>query len=312
MSFDNSQPLYSIIVPVYNAEKTLNRCVDSILAQTYKNFELFLVNDGSCDHSAEIIDQYAAQDSRIIAIHKQNGGVSSARNIALDRAKGKFIAFADSDDEMRPQWIETFMEIIGTSDIAVQAIDFKGYETEIMSIGNHKSEDAKILVEKLMEKYILGYLFAKLFKKEIIETHHIRFNETIHLREDDIFVLDYLVYVKSWSSTTQSNYIYYMPTADKKYGTSRTECTEYLFNSLNLIYNGIYSPLVLTKQSWSLKGAIVNNILSGKDISPILLDAYRQTFSPGKNFRQKLSNFLILHSSSLGFFPKLILKLINH
>ena len=94
--------LYSIIVPVYNAEATLNRCVDSILAQTYRNFELILVDDGSRDRSAEIIDQYASADPRVIAIHKLNGGVSSARNAGLDRATGDYVAFIDADDYITP------------------------------------------------------------------------------------------------------------------------------------------------------------------------------------------------------------------
>lgn len=100
--------LYSIIVPVYNAETTLNRCVDSILAQTYRNFELILVDDGSRDRSAEIIDQYASADPRVIAIHKLNGGVSSARNAGLDRATGDYVAFIDADDYVDSNYLDGF------------------------------------------------------------------------------------------------------------------------------------------------------------------------------------------------------------
>lgn len=94
--------LYSIIVPVYNAEKTLRRCIDSILAQTYPNFELILVDDGSKDSSATIIDEYASKDSRIIPIHQPNGGVSSARNAGLDNAYGDYVVFIDADDYITP------------------------------------------------------------------------------------------------------------------------------------------------------------------------------------------------------------------
>ncbi len=93
-----SSPLISIIVPVYNAEKTLNRCVDSILQQTFTDWELLLINDGSKDLSGEICDQYGAKDKRIRVFHKENGGVSSARNVGLDNAKGEWITFVDSDD----------------------------------------------------------------------------------------------------------------------------------------------------------------------------------------------------------------------
>ena len=92
------QPAFSVIVPVYNAEKTLQRCVDSILAQTFEDFELILINDGSKDQSGDICDEYAAKDSRVKTVHKTNGGVSSARNAGLRIAQGEYIAFIDSDD----------------------------------------------------------------------------------------------------------------------------------------------------------------------------------------------------------------------
>lgn len=93
-----NKPLISVIVPVYNVEKFLSRCLNSILAQTYNNLEVILVDDGSTDNSGKICDDYALKDKRIRVIHKQNGGVSSARNMALSVAKGEYIGFVDSDD----------------------------------------------------------------------------------------------------------------------------------------------------------------------------------------------------------------------
>ena len=95
-------PELSVIVPVYNAEKYLHKCVDSILNQTYRDFELLLVDDGSPDQCGRICDAYAAQDPRVKVIHKPNGGVSEARNVGLDQAKGNYISFIDPDD-----WVET-------------------------------------------------------------------------------------------------------------------------------------------------------------------------------------------------------------
>ena len=91
-------PKISVIVPVYNVEKYLHRCVDSILAQTFNDFELLLIDDGSKDKSGAICDEYAAKDSRVRVFHKENGGVSSARNLGLENAKGDWIIFIDSDD----------------------------------------------------------------------------------------------------------------------------------------------------------------------------------------------------------------------
>ena len=95
-------PKISIIVPVYNAEQWLERCIESIVAQTYADWELLLVDDGSNDRSGDICDRYAASDPRIQAFHKPNGGVSSARNLGLDHAQGEWITFVDSDDYTYP------------------------------------------------------------------------------------------------------------------------------------------------------------------------------------------------------------------
>lgn len=108
----NENPLVSIIVPVYNSAKYLSGCVDSILAQTYKNIELILVDDGSKDDSGKICDSYASKDSRVKVIHQQNGGISRAQNAGLDAASGEFIAFADNDDILDCQNIEILLNAI--------------------------------------------------------------------------------------------------------------------------------------------------------------------------------------------------------
>lgn len=103
--------LISVIVPVYNVEEYLPRCIDSILAQTYSNLEIILVDDGTKDNSNVICDEYAAKDSRIRVIHKENGGLSSARNAGIDVAKGEYIAFVDSDDWIEPDAYETMLTL---------------------------------------------------------------------------------------------------------------------------------------------------------------------------------------------------------
>lgn len=107
-----SEPLISIIVPVYNTEKYLSKCIESILAQTYTNFELILVDDGSPDRCPGICDEYAEKDTRIKVIHKENGGVSSARNCGLDIASGEYIGFVDSDDYIEPEMYEKMLHTI--------------------------------------------------------------------------------------------------------------------------------------------------------------------------------------------------------
>ena len=101
----NKNPKISIIVPVYNAEQYLRRCIDSILNQSFTDFELILIDDGSKDKSSDICDEYAAKDSRVRIFHKENGGVSSARNVGLDNSCGEWVAFVDADDEIEDGYL---------------------------------------------------------------------------------------------------------------------------------------------------------------------------------------------------------------
>ena len=105
-----NRPLVSVIIPVYNVEKYLERCVDSVLAQTYTNLEIILIDDGSTDTSGKICDEYAQKDARIRVLHKKNTGIADTRNIGLDISKGEYIAFVDSDDFVASIFIEVAMD----------------------------------------------------------------------------------------------------------------------------------------------------------------------------------------------------------
>ena len=122
-----------VIVPVYNTEKYLPKCIESILAQTYKNIELILVDDGSLDDSGRICDEYAAQDSRIQVIHKENGGVSKARNSGIDKAKGEWLLFVDSDDWVEEKYVETFLKQAKKDVFLMQGLVQVGTEGEYVN-----------------------------------------------------------------------------------------------------------------------------------------------------------------------------------
>lgn len=125
-------PLLSIIVPVYNTATFLNRCIDSILTQKYTNFELILIDDGSKDQSGKICGEYAQKDSRIVVIHKPNGGQSSARNAGLNIAKGDYITFVDSDDYISMDCYQNNMEILSRD----KSIDILEYPIYTVNKGN--------------------------------------------------------------------------------------------------------------------------------------------------------------------------------
>ena len=190
----------SVIVPVYNTERYLSRCLDSILSQGFTDFELLLIDDGSTDGSGEICDSYAEKDSRARVFHKENGGVSSARNLGLKEAKGEWICFVDSDDELLSNGLQVMAD--GISD-----------EVSMVMAGYHEIEDDRLLVDTgvmdvkgrvidrneallLMypseDKVYMGYSVGKLFNKEQLKSGGVAFDEHITIKEDTLFVVAYL------------------------------------------------------------------------------------------------------------------------
>ena len=177
----------SIIVPVYNAEKTLERCVRSLMAQTYGDIEILLVNDGSRDQSLAICQRLAQEDGRIRLIDKPNGGVSSARNAGLDAARGDYVMFCDSDDWVEPDWCECLVSNCGPGDMAICESDRADLITE------HDADTEEAERRELLHYPLLASsLWNKLFLRSVIEEAGLRFDEKLRLGEDLCFVLAYL------------------------------------------------------------------------------------------------------------------------
>lgn len=186
-----NEPLISVIVPVYNVEKYLPKCIRSIVNQTYKNLEIILVDDGSLDSSSAICDSLAKTDERITAIHKKNGGQSSARNAGLNICKGSYIGFVDSDDYIEPDMYESLMNTVGCNK---RTIALTGIAVEDEG-GNVLREDNLNLNDESKEQYIESLLLhkgdvsacSKLFHKDIIGK--CRFDES-KLNEDLLFIFE--------------------------------------------------------------------------------------------------------------------------
>ena len=171
----NQNPLISIIVPVYNVEKYLKKCIDSIINQTYKNLEILLIDDGSEDASGLICDHYAKVDKRIIVIHKKNGGLSDARNVGIKRARGKYLSFIDSDDNVDIDLIEYLYFLIkkynAKMSICTHYVVFDG-KKKIKSLGNKKEGvfDARTCIRKLCyHDNVDTSAWAKLYDAEIFK-----------------------------------------------------------------------------------------------------------------------------------------------
>lgn len=193
-------PKISIIVPVYRVEENIKQCLDSILAQTFEDWECILVDDGSPDNSGNICDEYAKKSSRFRVIHKVNGGVSSARNIGLSSAIGEWIYFVDSDDMLYPNALSLFDEMTENSVDAIMAgytVSPEYYDRIILKHIQF-TYSIKSIRDGLMEMYkptdfpYQGYLWCKLFKKTIIEEYSLKFNEAIYFNEDRLFIVEYL------------------------------------------------------------------------------------------------------------------------
>lgn len=166
-------PKISIIVPVYNMEKYLHQCVDSILAQTFKDFELLLIDDGSKDSSPKICDDYAAADSRVKVVHKENSGQADSRNMAIAMAKAPLIGFVDSDDWIEPDMYEvlyrTMMENDADISICSYFMSYVKNDAPVRSSGEvevYDREEAMLLL--LRDKKIKSFLWDKLFRREVI------------------------------------------------------------------------------------------------------------------------------------------------
>ena len=193
---------FSIIVPVYKVEQYLEKCLDSILNQTYKDFELILVDDGSPDNCPAICDEYAKKDNRITVIHKQNGGVSSARNEALKIAKGEFIWFVDSDD-----YIETNALEILSDHIEKSPSDLYIFEQGLSE--KYNIDNLNDLFYKHYFKYHFGFApWNKIYKNSILQNNSMLFDTEEAIGEDLLFNINYYTKIKSLEFLDEKLYHY--------------------------------------------------------------------------------------------------------
>jgi len=207
--------LVSVIVPVYNTGEFLGSCLNSLLAQNYSPIEIILVDDGSTDNSSDICNEYALKHKNIHVIHQENRGVSTARNKALDIAKGEYITFCDSDDYVLPNMINHLVEIMEENNCDLSVCGFSR-DTELnvsksnIGIGECKKLHGEQMgIEVLLNRQCAGYSWNKLFKKEyIFSGKPLKFQHDIAVLEDLLFVVEYLSRIKYMCFTPIQLYIY--------------------------------------------------------------------------------------------------------
>lgn len=251
-------PKISIIIPVYNAEIYLERCVNSVLMQTFQDFELILVNDGSKDNSLAICNRYSEIDQRVTVVNQSNGGVSSARNHGIEVATGNYICFVDADDYVAPEYLEQLYEDAQrdeTIDLVFQGRIKKDGSIQVeVSPGIDRTfnlnEDSAFFESLSLFRYCAVY--SKLFKREIIRENNIRFLTELNHGEDFDFLAKYLCHCNVVHVSSRMNYYYMINDGSI---SSKFNSFEHKYLGLNRIYSSLlelyhkqHEPASLGKQ----------------------------------------------------------------
>ena len=267
--------LVSIIIPVYNVEKYIRRCIDSVLVQTMKDFELILIDDGSPDKCGDICDEYAKCDSRINVVHKENEGVSAARNTGLDLAKKKYVVFLDSDDEIEKDYIETLLQVDEDIDLVVCGIEKRNKERKCIINTKVVSRTVEVIttqeIIKMEQEKTLNFIYAKRFKNEVLQNKKIRFNPELSLGEDTLFVTDYLYYCECIRFLEDELYIYYvygsgtLSSVDDNYVEKLEEANRLIEDSLRKRWE-ITNNSEWKKRMWSVYHYTIFYILKSTEI----------------------------------------------
>ena len=227
--------LVSVIVPVYKAEKWLHRCVDSILAQTMEDFELLLIDDGSPDRSGEICDEYAKKDKRVKVIHQENKGSVGARNAGLSVAKGKYLAFVDSDDYVKEDMLDKIVDVaeVEKLDIVWCGVECELKDKKVYSVFDVR-DDVDFIIKGLFDGRIQGWLCNKLIRREFWNKCNIVVDEKYSVLEDMLISLQ-LFYCNPKQGVVEEYFYVYNRMNEESY-TAGCQMFVKSIGNINLMY----------------------------------------------------------------------------
>ena len=260
--------MISIIVPVYNTGKFLRDCIDSILSQSYQDFELLLIDDGSTDDSGKICDECAQTDSRVVVFHKPNGGVDSALNMGIDQAKGDYMYFVDSDDKLLPWCLETLLSGMQNDSVDMSVCGYiysrNGVNDELpTNLPTTRLFSREEMMQELLNPQYqsLGMPWTNLYKSSVIHDNHLLFNKDVHTIDDRLFMVSYICAMKGNAyHTTKPIYIYNLGVGvsfqikgkyDKRAAT--------IFKGQCLIFDLVKSGGFTNKSIWWAKFRMMNS-----------------------------------------------------
>lgn len=286
---NGQNPIVSIIIPIYNAEKYLKECIDSVCQQTYKSLDIILVDDGSQDDSPSICDGYH-EDSRVTVLHVPNKGVSAARNIGLKAAIGEYVVFVDADDILERDIIEKAVAKAGKTNKLVQwnYIFLKDKQLEkappIYGDATNRENLLATVIGGYTDGYFLGQYFravwGKLLRRDIITQNGLAFDEKLYIGEDALFLIEYLQYVDGVTILNEYGYLYRITStsAVRKFKRDLDQQSIYqlqkiedLLKKEQLTDTIQYSMATL---SWAIYNAIQENYIIGKKQTASLENAY--------------------------------------
>lgn len=296
-------PTISIIVPVYNVEDYISKCISSILKQTFSDFELIIVNDGSTDNSLLICEEFAVSDKRIILINKNNNGVSSARNAGLDIVKGKYITFIDGDDFVEPNYLEKMYYLLKNAPSSDYVIcNFKRVDPFGIQVGEplpvYATKHIDIIDSIECYKYTSGLVWGALYKKEalMINNKMLKFAANIHNGEDNLYT--FLIFVNSNRFIRTTDVLYnYLVRSDSAFHKSFSEKNISFLDAQSIMIKNSKRFPVIKKYLYDyyisnciqyMERAIESNLLS-RDINKIrvhLIKNFFKYFFQHRNFKQ--------------------------
>lgn len=315
--------IISIVIPMYNSEKYIKKCIESIIKQTYKKLQIIIIDDGSTDESGTICKEFCKKDNRIEYFYKKNQGVSSARNLAIDKIIGRYVIFIDSDDWIEKNMIELLHENIKkyNADISICGYD-KIYQNGKVDISecNYKNKiytkNKIYMYENLLNKHgYKGYLWNKLIKTDLIKKADkiIYFNEKVHLQEDLLFLCEVLKNTKSIICDTNNKLYHYIQRSNSaissKYSikyVSKLIVLEYLINLKKYMkidaledieFEYVFSAI---KSKYIVKKLNINDDKLNNKIKEIEKKYYKYVFYESKiNIKNKIKLLMIKYMPKL-------------
>ena len=303
-------PLITIVIPVFNAEKYLKQCIDCVVAQTYDNYEIIIINDGSTDKSGEIIDYYSKKCDKIHSFLKQNGGVSSARNYGINNASGDYICFIDADDIIENNYLDILYNALqGIADCSVGGFKYINVTKENEVIVVPIKEEIKNLNDSVLDFLDYEkpdwqrYMVNRLFKMSVIKHHQLKFREDIFFKEDGLFLIDYLCASNGFVGYANKIIYYYRQNLDSALGSLNKKFNKRLFTNLDahllilekLKNNNLPKSTIEKARTHAfLSCAWISDILKENNIKKLsyslLLESYSfRILGPSRYFKWKIA-----------------------